>query len=108
MTDKNSISNKLLEVAGQELTDDLRTQVICKLMKLINSLLYLTACRTGDAKITTAYNLPARLVNSTLFLILSCDSHVIHTVGPRYNIKYKTAAESALYNCYRSVLQLTK
>ena len=33
-------------------------------------------------------------------------SHVIHTVGPRYNDKYKTAAENALHNCYRSVLQV--
>ena len=34
--------------------------------------------------------------------------HVIHTVGPRYNIRYKTAAESALYNCYRSVMQIVR
>ena len=31
---------------------------------------------------------------------------MIHTVGPRYNDKYKTAAENALHNCYRSVLQV--
>jgi hypothetical protein len=31
---------------------------------------------------------------------------VIHTVGPRFNLKYKTAAENALHNCYRSCLQL--
>ena len=30
----------------------------------------------------------------------------MHTVGPRYNIKYKTAAENALHGCYRSVLQI--
>ena len=54
----------------------------------------LTGCRTGEAKLTKGYNLPARFV--------------IHTVGPRYNIKYKTAAESALYNCYRNVLMLAK
>lgn len=29
-------------------------------------------------------------------------------MGPRYNIRYKTAAESALYNCYRSVMQIVK
>ena len=52
------------------------------------------ACRTGEAKISQGYNLPAR--------------HVIHTVGPRYNVKYRTAAESALYNCYRSVMQLAR
>lgn len=34
--------------------------------------------------------------------------HVIHTVGPRYNPRYKTAAESALYNCYRSVMQIVR
>ncbi|XP_014671933.1 PREDICTED: protein GDAP2 homolog [Priapulus caudatus] len=32
--------------------------------------------------------------------------HVIFTVGPRYNVRYQTAAESALYSCYRNVLQL--
>ena len=32
--------------------------------------------------------------------------HVIHTVGPRYNVRYQTAAESALFNCYRSVMQI--
>ena len=34
--------------------------------------------------------------------------YVIHTVGPRYNAKYRTAAESALYNCYRNVLQIVR
>lgn len=31
---------------------------------------------------------------------------MIHTVGPRYNIKYKTAAENALFNSYRNTLLL--
>jgi len=44
-------------------------------------------CRTGEAKITQGFNLPAR--------------HIIHTVGPKYNLRYKTAAETALYSCYR-------
>lgn len=47
-------------------------------------------CKTGEAKTTKGQKLPARFV--------------IHTVGPRYNIKYITAAESALFSCYRSVL----
>lgn len=47
-------------------------------------------CKTGEAKTTKGHKLSARFV--------------IHTVGPRYNIKYITAAESALFNCYRSVL----
>ncbi len=52
------------------------------------------ACRTGEAKLTKAYLLPAR--------------HIIHTVGPRYNTKYKTAAESALYSCYRNVMEIVR
>lgn len=51
-------------------------------------------CKTGEAKLTKGYNLPAR--------------YIIHTVGPRYNLKYITAAESALYSCYRNVLQLCR
>jgi O-acetyl-ADP-ribose deacetylase (regulator of RNase III) len=33
---------------------------------------------------------------------------VIHAVGPRYNPKYETAAESALYNAYRHALTVAK
>ena len=33
---------------------------------------------------------------------------VIHTVGPRYNVKYTTAAENALHNCYRNCLRVLK
>ncbi|GMI99871.1 hypothetical protein like AT1G69340 [Hibiscus trionum] len=52
----------------------------------------LGGCRTGMAKITNAYDLPAR--------------RVIHTVGPKYAVKYHTAAENALSHCYRSCLEL--
>ncbi len=52
------------------------------------------ACKTGDAKMTSAYDLPCR--------------YVIHTVGPRFNSKYETAAESALHSAYRRVLQLVR
>jgi len=50
----------------------------------------LPGCRTGEAKLTKGHRLAAR--------------SVIHTVGPRYNAKYRTAAENALYNCYRNIL----
>lgn len=33
---------------------------------------------------------------------------IIHTVGPKYKAKYRTAAESSLYSCYRNVLQIAK
>ncbi|CAL4068407.1 unnamed protein product, partial [Meganyctiphanes norvegica] len=48
-------------------------------------------CKTGEAILTDGFNLPAR--------------YIIHTVGPRYNIKYQTAAESALHLCYRRTLE---
>ena len=34
--------------------------------------------------------------------------HVIHTVGPRYQEKYITAAENALHKCYRNTLALAR
>ncbi|KAK8317232.1 hypothetical protein V6Z11_A13G093800 [Gossypium hirsutum] len=52
----------------------------------------LGGCRTGMAKVTNAYDLPAR--------------RVIHTVGPKYAVKYHSAAENALSHCYRSCLEL--
>ncbi|KAG2548783.1 hypothetical protein PVAP13_9KG216585 [Panicum virgatum] len=52
----------------------------------------LGGCRTGMAKMTNAYDLPAR--------------KVIHTVGPKYAVKYHTAAENALSHCYRSCMEL--
>eukprot|EP00039_Didymoeca_costata_P007155 m.96824 g.96824 ORF g.96824 m.96824 type:complete len:520 (+) comp13568_c0_seq1:233-1792(+) len=50
----------------------------------------LVPLRTGEVKLTKGYSLAAR--------------YVAHTVGPRYNARYRTAAESALFNCYRGVL----
>ncbi|XP_066382433.1 uncharacterized protein, partial [Miscanthus floridulus] len=52
----------------------------------------LGGCRAGMAKMTNAYDLPAR--------------KVIHTEGPKYAVKYHTAAENALSHCYRSCLEL--
>ena len=57
-------------------------------------LILFSVCKTGEAKITEGFNLVCR--------------HVIHTVGPRYNVKYVTAAEGALYSSYRNVLQLAR
>lgn len=44
-------------------------------------------CRTGGVRVTQGHNLPARFI--------------IHTVGPKYNAKYQTAAENSLHMCYR-------
>jgi len=51
-------------------------------------------CHTGEAVITKGYLLPA--------------SYIIHTVGPRFSVKYQTAAENALHGCYRRCLELLK
>ena len=52
----------------------------------------LGGCRTGEAKITKGYNLPAK--------------YVIHTVGPVYSGKPKDA--ELLAACYRNSLTLAK
>lgn len=51
----------------------------------------LNGCRTGEAKITRGYNLPAK--------------HVIHTVGPVWSGGHRDEAE-LLASCYRSSLRL--
>ncbi|XP_073767929.1 ganglioside-induced differentiation-associated protein 2 isoform X1 [Danio rerio] len=79
LTDKNPISDSIHRHAGPELRDEL---------------LKLKGCRTGEAKMTEGFDLAARFI--------------IHTVGPKYKAKYRTAAESSLYSCYRNVLQLAK
>ncbi|KMZ57603.1 hypothetical protein ZOSMA_84G00410 [Zostera marina] len=75
--DQEHSSPGLHEQAGPELAEECAT---------------LCGCRAGLAKVTNAYNLPARMV--------------IHTVGPKYAVKYHTAAENALSHCYRSCLEL--
>ncbi|XP_028292575.1 ganglioside-induced differentiation-associated protein 2 isoform X1 [Gouania willdenowi] len=77
LNDKNPISDGIHQLAGPELRDEL---------------LKLKGCRTGEAKLTKGFNLAARFI--------------IHTVGPKYKSKYRTAAESSLYSCYRNIMQL--
>ena len=60
-------------------------------IKVLFSILF-TECRTGEVCVTQGHNLSAR--------------YVIHTVGPKYNVKYQTAAESTLHICYRLVNSL--
>ncbi|XP_076119526.1 ganglioside-induced differentiation-associated protein 2 isoform X1 [Alosa pseudoharengus] len=79
LTDKNPISDSIHRHAGPDLRDEL---------------LKLKGCRTGEAKMTEGFNLASRFI--------------IHTVGPKYKTKYRTAAESSLYSCYRNIMQLAK
>mmetsp|Transcript_28393 Transcript_28393/g.54084 ORF Transcript_28393/g.54084 Transcript_28393/m.54084 type:complete len:554 (+) Transcript_28393:173-1834(+) len=66
----------LYEVAGPGLAEECRP---------------MGGCRTGEAKVSGAHGLPC--------------ANVIHTVGPRYVTKYKTAAENALCHAYRGCLE---
>ena len=54
----------------------------------------LGGCRTGEAKITKGYKLPARFV--------------IHTVGPIYYEHSPAEAEVLLTSCYENSLKLAK
>ena len=52
----------------------------------------LGGCKTGEAKITKGYDLPAR--------------YVIHTVGPVYGREGREKSEAMLRRCYESCLRL--
>ncbi|CAL4174755.1 unnamed protein product, partial [Meganyctiphanes norvegica] len=77
LNEKSGYSERLLFKAGPKLKNELQNNI--------------KNCKTGEAILTDGFNLPAR--------------YIIHTVGPRYNIKYQTAAESALHLCYRRTLE---
>lgn len=50
--------------------------------------------RTGEARtVSSHHNLPCR--------------DLVLTVTPRFSEKYRTAAETALFSCYKSVLEVT-
>jgi O-acetyl-ADP-ribose deacetylase (regulator of RNase III) len=77
MSDRTGVSGQILQHAGPQLEEEI----------------YQTdGCRTGECRMTRAYLLPCK--------------KVIHTVGPRYNERYVTAAESALHYCYRNSMEM--
>lgn len=59
--------------------------------ELVHECRLLSGCKTGEAKITRGYRLPAK--------------HVIHTVGPVWNGGGKQEAEK-LASCYRRSLEI--
>ena len=46
------------------------------------------------------------MLQSLIVFIVTLHRRIIHTVGPKYAVKYHTAAENALSHCYRSCLEL--
>eukprot|EP00667_Euglena_gracilis_P008526 EG_transcript_8642 len=83
---RNPVSDAIFKAAGPNLELEV-TQSAIESNPSNNPV----GCRTGDAIITNAYLLPC--------------CKVIHTVGPRFNEKYRTAAENMLHSCYRTCLQ---
>ena len=61
--------------------------------QLVEECRMLRGCKTGDAKLTRGYNLPAR--------------HVIHTVGPVWNGGAPGVREQ-LSSCYRRSLEIAR
>lgn len=80
MSESNPISDRIFQRAGSELKEEINLDI--------------RECRTGEVRVTQGHSLPAR--------------YIIHTVGPKYNVKYQTASENTLHTCYRNVLQKTK
>jgi len=79
LTDKSGISGRIFHYGGNE---------------LVSECMSAEGCPTGDSIMTKGYSLLTR--------------NVIHTVGPRFSVKYQTAAENALHGCYRRSLEVLK
>ncbi|CBZ55405.1 hypothetical protein NCLIV_058280 [Neospora caninum Liverpool] len=73
----DKLGTRLAIIGGDELADEVR---------------HLERCKAGEARICRSFNLPS--------------SHVIYTVGPRFNSKYITATHNALNGCLRESLLL--
>ena len=85
LTDKNPVSSRLLEAAGPELKEECKSQIIseslCPPVSHVASqcVVFLPCspslpldCRTGEAKITGAYKLPARYIIVMYIGLSSC------------------------------------
>jgi hypothetical protein len=75
MNESNPVSDRIFQRAGSELKEEINLDI--------------RECRTGDVRVTQGHALPAR--------------YIIHTVGPKYNMKYQSASENTLHICYRLV-----
>eukprot|EP00762_Andalucia_godoyi_P000418 ANDGO_03033.mRNA.1 Protein GDAP2 homolog len=92
LSDQTPPANSIIENAGENLKKQiLNLQLANAVSTDANGESENWIIRTGDCFCTDAYNL--------------CCKKIIHTVGPRYSVRYKTAAENALHSCVRGALQ---
>uniref|UniRef100_UPI00358F64C5 ganglioside-induced differentiation-associated protein 2 isoform X3 n=1 Tax=Myxine glutinosa TaxID=7769 RepID=UPI00358F64C5 len=75
LSDRNPVNESVRAHAGLQLHEELRK---------------LQGCRTGEVRVTKGCRLAARFI--------------LHTVGPRFDPRYRTAAETQLHHCYRQAL----
>lgn len=98
LTEKNIISDRIFSRAGpglkQELLNEIKglnslkaTELLVPSYTFLFIYFFNLECKTGEVLVTHGYNLPAK--------------YIIHTVGPIYSDRYKTAAETTLHSCYR-------
>lgn len=95
LTEKNIISDRIFKRAGpglkQELLNEIKGLWNCFHCLQFENVFFVSfsnlECKTGEVLVTHGYNLPAK--------------YIIHTVGPIYSDRYKTAAETTLHSCYR-------
>ncbi|KAF6207838.1 hypothetical protein GE061_016287 [Apolygus lucorum] len=76
-SERSPQSDSILEKAGPELKTELLEEI--------------QECKTGDVVVTSGFSLPSKMI--------------IHAVGPIYSMKFQTASENALHNCYRKILE---
>jgi hypothetical protein len=57
----------------------------------------LKGCRTGECRWSKGHDLPARYPLRSLSDILFMSRFLFYTVSPKYNEKYRVAAENALH-----------
>jgi len=84
-----------LTATTNETLDDLQEAIVIRTGSLFTQEIRheIKSIRTGEARVAPGHpNLPCR------YLVL--------TVTPRFSERYKTAAETALYSCYNSVLEV--
>lgn len=73
LTEKNTISGRIFGRAGSQLKEEIFRDI--------------KECKTGEVRVSRGYETGAK--------------YIIHTVGPIFSERYKTASENTLHSCYR-------